>query len=113
MLRLRLFDHIADVNEDIRRASPTKSTRPAPCHPDAHGGPALRAIHNEALLVVQPTEDEPCRRAAYFHPWYKPRQIAEVNADLRTKKLTRLHQLRGLGDTKVLKSLGRSPKGRH
>jgi hypothetical protein len=27
--------------------------------------------------------------------------------------LTRLHQLRGLGDAKVLKSLGRSPKGRH
>jgi hypothetical protein len=27
--------------------------------------------------------------------------------------LARLHQLRGLGDAKVLKSLGRSPKGRH
>ena len=27
--------------------------------------------------------------------------------------LTRLHQLRGLGDAKVLKSLGHSPKGRH
>jgi hypothetical protein len=27
--------------------------------------------------------------------------------------LTRLHQLRGVGDAKVLKSLGRSPKGRH
>jgi uncharacterized membrane protein YccC len=28
-------------------------------------------------------------------------------------ELARLHQLRGLGDAKVLKSLGRSPKGRH
>jgi putative SOS response-associated peptidase YedK len=27
--------------------------------------------------------------------------------------LTRLHQLRGLGDAKLLKSLGRSFKGRH
>jgi uncharacterized membrane protein YccC len=27
--------------------------------------------------------------------------------------LARLHQLRGLGDAKVLKSLGHSPKGRH
>ena len=27
--------------------------------------------------------------------------------------LARLHQLRGLGDPKVLKSLGRSSKGRH
>lgn len=27
--------------------------------------------------------------------------------------LTRLHQLRGVGDAKVLKSLGHSPKGRH
>ena len=27
--------------------------------------------------------------------------------------LARLHQLRGVGDAKVLKSLGRSPKGRH
>jgi hypothetical protein len=27
--------------------------------------------------------------------------------------LTRLHQLRGVGDAKVLKSLGRSSKGRH
>jgi hypothetical protein len=27
--------------------------------------------------------------------------------------LTLLHQLRGLGDAKVLKSLGHSPKGRH
>jgi hypothetical protein len=27
--------------------------------------------------------------------------------------LTRLHQLRGLGGAKVLKSLGHSPKGRH
>jgi len=27
--------------------------------------------------------------------------------------LARLHQLRGLGDAKVLKSLGRSSKGRH
>jgi hypothetical protein len=30
-----------------------------------------------------------------------------------TACLTRLHQLRGLGDAKVLKSLGHSPKGRH
>jgi len=30
-----------------------------------------------------------------------------------TTDLTRLHQLRGLGDAKVLRSLGRSPKGRH
>jgi hypothetical protein len=29
------------------------------------------------------------------------------------QELTRLHQLRGLGDAKVLKSLGHSPKGRH
>jgi hypothetical protein len=34
-------------------------------------------------------------------------------ADDGKTTLTRLHQLRGLGDTKVLKSLGRSPKGRH
>jgi hypothetical protein len=27
--------------------------------------------------------------------------------------VARLHQLRGLGDAKVLKSLGRSSKGRH
>jgi hypothetical protein len=27
--------------------------------------------------------------------------------------LARLHQLRGLGDAKILKSLGHSPKGRH
>ena len=27
--------------------------------------------------------------------------------------LARLHQLRGLGDAKVLKSLGHGPKGRH
>ena len=27
--------------------------------------------------------------------------------------LARLHQVRGLGDAKVLKSLGHSPKGRH
>ena len=31
----------------------------------------------------------------------------------REHSLTRLHQLRGLGDAKVLKSLGHSPKGRH
>jgi hypothetical protein len=31
----------------------------------------------------------------------------------RQTMLTRLHQLRGVGDAKVLKSLGRSPKGRH
>ena len=31
----------------------------------------------------------------------------------RTLVLARLHQLRGLGDAKVLKSLGHSPKGRH
>ena len=37
----------------------------------------------------------------------KPAQVA------RSPHLTRLHQLRGLGDAKVLKSLGRSPKGRH
>jgi hypothetical protein len=30
-----------------------------------------------------------------------------------TLELTRLHQLRGLGDAKILKSLGHSPKGRH
>jgi hypothetical protein len=30
-----------------------------------------------------------------------------------TLPLARLHQLRGLSDAKVLKSLGRSPKGRH
>ena len=30
-----------------------------------------------------------------------------------SRLLTRLHQLRGLGDAKVLKSLGHSPKGRH
>ena len=33
-----------------------------------------------------------------------------VKGDL---SLTRLHQLRGVGDAKVLKSLGRSSKGRH
>jgi hypothetical protein len=27
--------------------------------------------------------------------------------------VTRLHQLRGLGDAKILKSLGHTPKGRH
>jgi hypothetical protein len=31
----------------------------------------------------------------------------------RQRRLARLHQLRGLGDAKVLKSLGHSPKGRH
>jgi DNA-binding response OmpR family regulator len=36
--------------------------------------------------------------------------VARVRSVLR---LTRLHQLRGVGDAKVLKSLGRSPKGRH
>jgi len=30
-----------------------------------------------------------------------------------SRGLTRLHQLRGLGDAKILKSLGHSPKGRH
>jgi len=30
-----------------------------------------------------------------------------------SRTLARLHQLRGLGDAKVLKSLGHSPKGRH
>jgi len=31
----------------------------------------------------------------------------------RAGNLARLHQLRGLGDAKILKSLGHSPKGRH
>lgn len=34
-------------------------------------------------------------------------------ASRRFVALSRLHQLRGLGDAKVLKSLGRSSKGRH
>src|SRR5271168_467185 len=36
-----------------------------------------------------------------------------VNPKIARTALARLHQLRGLGDAKVLKSLGRSPKGRH
>jgi Cache domain len=43
--------------------------------------------------------------------------VAGIRHQLRLDRirddLTRLHQLRGLGDAKVLKSLGRSPKGRH
>src|ERR1019366_1010506 len=39
-----------------------------------------------------------------------PRKIDPRNGPA---ELTRLHQLRGLGDAKLLKSLGRSFKGRH
>jgi hypothetical protein len=36
-----------------------------------------------------------------------------VSSGGTASNLSRLHQLRGLGDAKVLKSLGHSPKGRH
>jgi hypothetical protein len=41
------------------------------------------------------------------------KQLGIVPDMYRLMALTRLHQLRGLGDAKVLKSLGRSSKGRH
>src|ERR1019366_6687738 len=41
-----------------------------------------------------------------------PVRFATVSGE-RLAMLARLHQLRGLGDAKLLKSLGRSFKGRH
>jgi hypothetical protein len=35
------------------------------------------------------SKDGPPSGGIYFDPWYKPRPIAQVNADLRTKKLIR------------------------
>jgi hypothetical protein len=40
-------------------------------------------------------------------------QTTAIDQATQTVSLTRLHQLRGVGDAKVLKSLGRSSKGRH
>jgi hypothetical protein len=39
--------------------------------------------------------------------------FAPLDTDAELSSLARLHQLRGLGDAKILKSLGHSPKGRH
>jgi hypothetical protein len=39
--------------------------------------------------------------------------VDHLPGDVTVPSLARLHQLRGLGDAKVLKSLGHSPKGRH
>src|SRR5271170_1683421 len=44
----------------------------------------------------------------------KPRSKGRRKSSPRSSTtLARLHQLRGLGDAKVLKSLGHGPKGRH
>jgi hypothetical protein len=76
--------------------------------------PVFASLHGvlDILIVVLP---QPVPSIAYMPPgggvinpigWVY--QICR-----RPSAIARLHQLRGVGDAKVLKSLGRSSKGRH
>jgi len=87
--------------------------------------PGQRARFNSPISAQQRVLDE--LRTRGLAPAKKPRapkpandldqanaRIVELEEELKSaRSIARLHQLRGLGDAKVLKSLGRSPKGRH